>query len=313
MGRGRAPCCEKAGLNKGSWTPEEDMRLVAYIRKYGHANWRALPKQAGLLRCGKSCRLRWINYLQPDIKRGNFTREEEEHIIKLHGLLGNKWSKIASLLPGRTDNEIKNVWNTHLKKRLTTIPPTAIEKCSEEPPPSSASSVVTASATTSSWCSEQGVSETKAAAGGSVETIPVEQPNMDFWEMLDDQPLPRPTSKYLSPCSSSSNMAVLEDPTEGVRPVDDVAIEPEIWSMIEDDLGVDYDSGVLPVALDGAGEASEGWLAYLEKELELWGDDGDGNNRQESSAEAEGGDPVTSYFRRSPSPSVVPPLHDLLY
>ncbi|XP_020595305.1 myb-related protein Zm1-like [Phalaenopsis equestris] len=118
MGRGRAPCCEKVGLNRGAWTPEEDMRLIAYITKYGHGNWRALPKQAGLLRCGKSCRLRWINYLRPDIKRGNFSAEEEDTIIKLHNLLGNKWSKIASSLPGRTDNEIKNVWNTHLKKRF---------------------------------------------------------------------------------------------------------------------------------------------------------------------------------------------------
>jgi myb proto-oncogene protein len=66
------------------------MRLIAYIQKHGHANWRALPKQAGLLRCGKSCRLRWINYLRPDLKRGNFTADEEDTIIKLHGLLGNK-------------------------------------------------------------------------------------------------------------------------------------------------------------------------------------------------------------------------------
>ncbi|XP_074588579.1 myb-related protein Zm1-like [Curcuma longa] len=118
MGRGRAPCCAKVGLNKGSWTPEEDLRLIAFINKHGHGNWRALPKLAGLLRCGKSCRLRWINYLRPDIKRGNFSKEEEETIIELHKLLGNKWSRIAACLPGRTDNEIKNVWNTHLKKRL---------------------------------------------------------------------------------------------------------------------------------------------------------------------------------------------------
>lgn len=105
-------------MNKGSWTPEEDLRLIAFINKHGHGNWRALPKLAGLLRCGKSCRLRWINYLRPDIKRGNFSKEEEEAIIQLHKLLGNKWSRIAACLPGRTDNEIKNVWNTHLKKRL---------------------------------------------------------------------------------------------------------------------------------------------------------------------------------------------------
>ncbi|XP_073002136.1 transcription factor MYB4-like [Typha latifolia] len=117
----RAPCCEKMGLKKGPWTQEEDQILVSFIQEHGHGNWRALPKQAGLLRCGKSCRLRWMNYLRPDIKRGNFTREEEEAIINLHESLGNRWSAIAARLPGRTDNEIKNVWHTHLKKRFTSI------------------------------------------------------------------------------------------------------------------------------------------------------------------------------------------------
>ncbi|KAJ0988416.1 hypothetical protein J5N97_006772 [Dioscorea zingiberensis] len=115
---GRSPCCDENGLKKGPWTPEEDQKLVDYIQKHGHGSWRALPKLAGLNRCGKSCRLRWTNYLRPDIKRGKFSPEEEQIILNLHSVLGNKWSAIATNLPGRTDNEIKNFWNTHLKKKL---------------------------------------------------------------------------------------------------------------------------------------------------------------------------------------------------
>ncbi|XP_059445704.1 transcription factor MYB106-like [Corylus avellana] len=115
---GRSPCCEKVGLKKGPWTPEEDQKLLDYIDEHGHGSWRALPAKAGLRRCGKSCRLRWTNYLRPDIKRGKFSLQEEQTIIQLHALLGNRWSAIATHLPKRTDNEIKNYWNTHLKKRL---------------------------------------------------------------------------------------------------------------------------------------------------------------------------------------------------
>lgn len=89
---GRSPCCaEDANLKKGPWTPEEDQKLVDCINKHGHGSWRALPKLAGLNRCGKSCRLRWTNYLRPDIKRGKFTEEEERVIINLHAVLGNKY------------------------------------------------------------------------------------------------------------------------------------------------------------------------------------------------------------------------------
>ncbi|CAL9069800.1 transcription factor MYB3-like [Musa acuminata AAA Group] len=107
--------------NRGAWIAEEDQKLVEYVRIHGDKNWRTLPAKAGLNRCGKSCRLRWLNYLRPGIKRGNISEEEEDLIIRLHNLLGNRWSLIAGRLPGRTDNEIKNYWNAHLGKRPLTI------------------------------------------------------------------------------------------------------------------------------------------------------------------------------------------------
>ncbi|KAG5254455.1 Myb-related protein [Salix suchowensis] len=118
---GRQPCCDKVGLKRGPWTIEEDHKLMNFILCNGIQCWRMVPKLAGLLRCGKSCRLRWINYLRPDLKRGGFTKMEDNQIIQLHSRLGNRWSKIASHFPGRTDNEIKNHWNTRIKKKLKVL------------------------------------------------------------------------------------------------------------------------------------------------------------------------------------------------
>ncbi|KAF8414316.1 hypothetical protein HHK36_002317 [Tetracentron sinense] len=116
---GRIPCCEKDNVKRGQWTPEEDNKLSSYIAQHGTRNWRLIPKNAGLQRCGKSCRLRWTNYLRPDLKHGDFSESEEKTIVKLHSVVGNRWSLIANQLPGRTDNDVKNHWNTKLKKKLS--------------------------------------------------------------------------------------------------------------------------------------------------------------------------------------------------
>ncbi|WVY96742.1 hypothetical protein V8G54_028893 [Vigna mungo] len=108
---------EGNNLRKGQWTEEEDAILAAYVTQHGPGNWNIVKQRTGLLRCGKSCRLRWTNHLRPDLRRGAFTKEEQNKVIELHAKMGNKWAKMTQDLPGRTDNEIKNFWNTRLKKR----------------------------------------------------------------------------------------------------------------------------------------------------------------------------------------------------
>ncbi|KAL9248884.1 Transcription factor MYB35-like protein [Drosera capensis] len=118
---GRPPCCDKANVKRGLWTPEEGVKILAYAANYGVGNWTLVPKKAGLNRCGKSCRLRWTNYLRPDLKHDNFSPQEEEPIIQLHHAIGSRWSLIAKQLPGMTDNDVRNYWNTKPRKNLADI------------------------------------------------------------------------------------------------------------------------------------------------------------------------------------------------
>ncbi|KAL5138414.1 Transcription factor MYB2 [Glycine soja] len=124
VGRG---VLEEEVWRKGPWTAEEDRLLVEYVRLHGEGRWNSVARLAGLKRNGKSCRLRWVNYLRPDLKRGQITPQEESIILELHARWGNRWSTIARSLPGRTDNEIKNYWRTHFKKKAKS-PSDAAEK-----------------------------------------------------------------------------------------------------------------------------------------------------------------------------------------
>ncbi|XP_050221496.1 transcription factor MYB35 isoform X2 [Mercurialis annua] len=118
---GRPPCCDKSNVKRGLWTAEEDAKILAYVSNFGIGNWTLVPKKAGLNRCGKSCRLRWTNYLRPDLNHDHFTPHEEDLIINLHKAIGSRWSLIAKQLPGRTDNDVKNYWNTKLRKKLSKL------------------------------------------------------------------------------------------------------------------------------------------------------------------------------------------------
>ncbi|RLN23515.1 hypothetical protein C2845_PM07G16810 [Panicum miliaceum] len=117
MGRTSGRAGGEPAVRKGPWTLEEDVVLVGYISQHGEGSWDNLARAAGLNRNGKSCRLRWLNYLRPGVRRGSITPAEDAVIRELHANLGNKWSKIAAHLPGRTDNEIKNYWRTRIQRR----------------------------------------------------------------------------------------------------------------------------------------------------------------------------------------------------
>ncbi|CAH8389940.1 unnamed protein product [Eruca vesicaria subsp. sativa] len=134
-------------MKKGLWSPEEDSKLMQYMLSNGQGCWSDVAKNAGLQRCGKSCRLRWINYLRPDLKRGAFSPQEEDLIIRFHSILGNRWSQIAARLPGRTDNEIKNFWNSTVKKRLKKMSDTSnlVNNSSSSPNASDSSSISSSS------------------------------------------------------------------------------------------------------------------------------------------------------------------------
>ncbi|KAM7472052.1 hypothetical protein LguiA_010235 [Lonicera macranthoides] len=112
---------EMGEIKKGPWKAEEDEVLINHVKKYGPRDWSSIRSKGLLQRTGKSCRLRWVNKLHPNLKNGvKFSAEEERIVIELQAQFGNKWARIATYLPGRTDNDVKNFWSSR-QKRLARI------------------------------------------------------------------------------------------------------------------------------------------------------------------------------------------------
>ncbi|KAL5205565.1 hypothetical protein ABZP36_033774 [Zizania latifolia] len=236
---GRQPCCDKVGLKKGPWTAEEDQKLVSFLLSNGQCCWRAVPKLAGLLRCGKSCRLRWTNYLRPDLKRGLLSEAEEKTVIDLHEQLGNRWSKIASHLPGRTDNEIKNHWNTHIKKKLRKmgIDPVTHKPLRHAPPQAPANGA---------GSPEEEVEEKPAAVasattidgGGHVEAFCTDEvPMLHIDDIIFpcDDTTASPESSSSSPAASVSSCGGAID-EEWLAPIMDLEWPESMYLMSLDDM-----------------------------------------------------------------------------
>nr|QTO65764.1 MYB114-like protein [Asarum canadense] len=229
---------ENFGLRKGAWTGEEDERLRQFISKHGEGRWHQIPTRAGLNRCRKSCRLRWLNYLRPNIKRGEFAPDEVDLIVRLHRLLGNRWSLIAGRIPGRTANDIKNYWNTHLRKKV------GPRKVEEESPSRSTMTIVIKPqprtfSTNSRWVRRSIVGQAHQRQT-SVAALPAGEESMLWWktrvveEMRDNYGVEEGMEGWRGDPVEEREMCRFGE-MEGKEEVgvEDLLFDVDLWSLLE--------------------------------------------------------------------------------
>ncbi|XP_043703362.1 transcription factor MYB86-like [Telopea speciosissima] len=198
---GHHSCCNQEKGKKVYWSPEEDEKLAEYIKVHGSGCWSEVPEKAGLQRCGQSCRLRWVNYLRPNIKRDRFTPEEEKLIISLHGVVGNRWADIAKHLPGRTNNDIKNHWNAWTKKKI------------RKPPTNQAAAMATLVASNPELTQPGYASNPLNLVNQELMTKAPIQETL-FSSQLPPPPPPAPPSTFTDPTMYSSSLTASENMEE---------------------------------------------------------------------------------------------------
>lgn len=239
---GRKPCCDKpVAKKKGPWDSVENRKLVNFMLTNTPCCWNDVPKLAGLQRCGKSCRLRWNNYLRPGVKCDLLTEQEEKLLFDLHSQLGNRWSKIAESFPGRTDNHLKNHWNTHIKKKLFS---TGVDSFIHGPH--------------NTEPSLEALPSTGSCVLESSDNPPVESPQLSWSSSFEQIPFLVPEEQcliYESQLYKMNNCDALDQPIVGLTG-GKIPLSGALWEFAVTEPGYNNDD---PSA----------WLSFLDQEFKL--------------------------------------------